>query len=434
MKDIKDLYQLFNLCSAITTDSRNITEGSMFFALKGTNFDGNKFAISALNKGAKIAVVDDKSLFGKDARLFFVDNVLKALQDLARYHRRQLGIPIIGITGTNGKTTTKELTTAILSTTYKTLATKGNLNNHIGVPLTLLQMTSQHQLAVIEMGASKKGDIKELVDIAEPNYGIITNIGKAHLAGFGSHEVVKQTKGELYDFLRKTDGIAFINKDDDTLVEMSKGIRCVEYSTKETFTSGSISQNNEMFISVIITDKDSNRESTIKTQLIGAYNLYNILAATCVGQYFSVSDKNIQKALKDYSPQNNRSQMIKSAKNTIIADAYNANPSSMANAIDNFAKISTKQGKVIIIGDMNELGEYSEQEHINMVISIEKVLPEAEKIYCGPILHRVIKNTSKVFPDVSELSKYLSKNTITNKLILIKGSNSIKLGDIIPLL
>lgn len=432
MKCIDEVYKLFLQCEGVTTDSREIKKNSMFIALKGANFNGNDYALEALQKGARFAVVDDEKLVVLDERIILVANTLNALQDLARYHRKKIGIPIIAITGTNGKTTTKELIASVLSTTYNILYTQGNLNNHIGVPLTLLRLKEEHQLAVIEMGASKKGDIKELVEIAEPNYGIITNIGTAHLQGFGSLEAIKKTKGELYDYIRENNGIVFVNADDTLLISMSQGIKQVLYSQKKVeFTNADILyRKNYIKLNLFFKGIDKDNKLEVRTNLVGDYNFCNVITAISVGQYFSVKDTDIKRALEEYKPNNSRSQLIQSNTNTIIADAYNANPSSMREAIINFSKIDTNKKKVLIVGDMNELGEQSPKLHIEIKELIEKIIPEATSLYCGKVFSKVLES-EQAFLSVKELKGYLREKPIINSFVLVKGSNSINLGEVI---
>lgn len=429
--NIEDIYKKFCESSGVCTDSRDIKKGCMFFAIKGDKFDGNQFALPSLEKGAWFAVVDDESLYGKDDRLLIVENTLKALQELAKMHRKKMDIPVVAITGTNGKTTTKELVSAVLSSSFNILSTTGNLNNHIGVPLTLLSLNVTHQIAVVEMGANHIGDIKELVDIALPNYGIITNIGLAHLQGFGSFEGVRKTKGELYDYLKSNDGVVFVNGDDALLMGMSKDIKRVVYSQKDLgFTRGKAIDDGSVLVKIAFKGKDEDKELVINSNLVGKYNIYNLLVAICVGQFFSVADSKIKESLEKYIPTNNRSQLIDKGTNTIISDAYNANPTSMREAINNFASIKTDKKKVVILGDMNELGTNSHDEHRKIISLVDELLPNAKKIYCGPIFSQIIQDEKNVFPSSKELTDYIKSEKINNSFILIKGSNSIKLYDI----
>ena len=388
----------------VTTDSRKISAGCVFVALKGDNFDGNMFALQALEQGASLAIVDDEQVYNAiqaagEYSALLVENSLLALQDLAREWRRYLGTRIIGITGTNGKTTTKELLAVVLSTKYKTHYTQGNLNNSIGVPLTLLQLTREHELAIVEMGASHPGDIKELVEVAEPNCGLITNVGKAHLQGFGSFEGVMQTKAELYDYLRAHGGFCFRNTDNPYLAQMAGDLETVAYST------GKMPEG---------------------TQLVGAYNSENIQAALCVGEYFGVDRESGLAAIRAYVPSNNRSQKTVTEKNTLIVDAYNANPTSMTAAINAF------KGDTYILGAMRELGEYSHTEHQNIVnMLLER---KADKVLLVGDEYRETTAPYPIFSNVEELCEHLKQQPISGCTILIKGSRSNKLEQVLPLL
>lgn len=350
-------------CGKVTTDSRNCPAGSMFIALKGATFNGNAFAAQALKQGCRYAVIDEPEYAGEGTIL--VEDCLKTLQQLANYHRRQLHLPVIGITGTNGKTTTKELISTVLSRKFNTLYTEGNLNNHIGVPLTLLRLNPQHEMAVVEMGASHPGDIKELVDIAEPDYGIITNVGRAHLQGFGSFEGVIRTKGELYDFLRAKGGATiFIQNENPYLNGIAGGLTCVRYGqTPGLYVSGELISCSP-FLSFRWAAGGISHE--VATHLIGSYNLDNMLAAVAIGRYFGVPDEDISDALASYLPHNNRSQLKETADNKLIVDAYNANPTSMMAALKNFRLIEAPH-KMVILGDMKELGTVSHEEHQKVV-------------------------------------------------------------------
>ena len=352
---IIDLYDLFIHNPQITTDSRNCPKGSIFFALKGDKFDGNQYAGKALASGCVYAVIDNPDYYIGE-RTILVDNVLKTLQQLAHHHRKVLGLPIIGITGTNGKTTTKELLAAVLSTKFNLLYTEGNFNNHIGVPLTLLRLTHDHEMAVIEMGASHPGDIKELVDIVHPNYGIITNVGRAHLEGFGSFEGVIRTKGELYDYIRRSKGKIFIKKENEYLQSIAKGIEQITYGNgDDAFASGQVVSCDPF---LVFNWKQQGKLHTVETHMIGSYNLDNVLAAVAVGRFFKIPAERISRAIAAYEPTNNRSQFKKTDNNELIIDAYNANPSSMKVALDNFITMPV-QPKAIILGDMRELGPTS---------------------------------------------------------------------------
>ena len=385
-----------SLC--VSTDTRNLPVGCVFFALHGANFDGNKFAKQALEQGAALAVIDNPEYALPDGTLL-VPNTLVALQDLARAWRRELGLPIIGITGTNGKTTTKELLATVLSTKYNLHYTQGNLNNQIGVPLTLLQITRAHELAIVEMGASHPGDIKELVDIAEPNCGLITNVGRAHLEGFGSFEGVQQTKKELYDYLREHQGFIFRNMDNLYLAKMAGDLQTIPYTTG-TMPNG--------------------------TNLVGEYNAENVSAAICVGEYFSISREQALEAIRQYVPTNNRSQKMQTANNQLIVDAYNANPTSMQAAINAF------KGDTYILGAMRELGEYSHLEHQNIV----NMLAERKAEYVFLVGEEYMQTTSPypVFENVDLLHKHLEEQPIKGKNILLKGSRSTKMEKLLDIL
>ena len=376
---ISELYELYLHNPKVTTDSRNCPFGSIFFALKGENFDGNQYASKALESGCAYAVIDNPDYITGD-RTILVDNVLKTLQQLAHRHRKALGTPVIGITGSNGKTTTKELLAAVLSTKYNLLYTEGNLNNHIGVPLTLLRLNHQHEMAIIEMGASHPGDIKELAEIAAPNYGIITNVGQAHLEGFGSFEGVIKTKGELYDYIRQTKGKIFIKKENEYLQPIAKGIEQISYGTDESsFASGKVASCSPF---LIFDWKQQGKIHTVETHLIGSYNLDNVLVAVAIGRYFKIPAERISRAIASYEPNNNRSQFKETEHNKLIIDAYNANPSSMKAAIDNFAAMQVDTPKAVILGDMRELGETSDALHAEIVKQIEQA--GFDKVYlCG---------------------------------------------------
>lgn len=386
---IIDLYDLFIHNPQITTDSRNCPKGSIFFALKGDKFDGNQYAGKALASGCVYAVIDNPDYYIGE-RTILVDNVLKTLQQLAHHHRKVLGLPIIGITGTNGKTTTKELLAAVLSTKFNLLYTEGNFNNHIGVPLTLLRLTHDHEMAVIEMGASHPGDIKELVDIVHPNYGIITNVGRAHLEGFGSFEGVIRTKGELYDYIRRSKGKIFIKKENEYLQSIAKGIEQITYGNgDDAFASGQVVSCDPF---LVFNWKQQGKLHTVETHMIGSYNLDNVLAAVAVGRFFKIPAERISRAIAAYEPTNNRSQFKKTDNNELIIDAYNANPSSMKVALDNFITMPV-QPKAIILGDMRELGPTSDELHAEVVEQIKK--GQFDKVFlCGEHFSKVGKEFS----------------------------------------
>jgi UDP-N-acetylmuramoyl-tripeptide--D-alanyl-D-alanine ligase len=428
--NIPGLYEIFLSHPVVTTDSRNIPKDSIFFALKGTNFNGNNFATDALQKGAAYAVIDEP-IANSDERLLLVDDVLDCLQQLARYHRDQLGLPILAITGTNGKTTTKELIAAVLSKKFKTNFTQGNLNNHIGVPLTLLAMDRSTEIGVVEMGANHPGEIKILCEIANPDFGIITNIGKAHLEGFGSFEGVIRTKSELYNFLKDKGGKCFINADNVILNKQAHGLEQIKYGQSTSYyLAGELASIDNYLVIKALFPKGW---LYLKSKLVGDYNFENLLAATCVGKYFEVDPILIQKALEDYIPSNNRSQLIRNDKNTIIMDAYNANPTSMMAALQNFANLKNDQ-KCVILGDMLELGETSQSEHQIIVDYIYN--QDFSSIYLvGPnFMNTSDSNKKKKFDTIELLSNYLKTQPIENKLILIKGSRGIHLEKILDLL
>ena len=425
---IIDLYDLFMHNPQITTDSRNCPKGSIFFALKGDKFDGNQYAGKALASGCVYAVIDNPDYYIGE-RTILVDNVLKTLQQLAHHHRKVLGLPIIGITGTNGKTTTKELLAAVLSTKFNLLYTEGNFNNHIGVPLTLLRLTHDHEMAVIEMGASHPGDIKELVDIVHPNYGIITNVGRAHLEGFGSFEGVIRTKGELYDYIRRSKGKIFIKKENEYLQSIAKGIEQITYGNgDDAFASGQVVSCDPF---LVFNWKQQGKLHTVETHIIGSYNLDNVLAAVAVGRFFKIPAERISRAIAAYEPTNNRSQFKKTDNNELIIDAYNANPSSMKVALDNFITMPV-QPKAIILGDMRELGPTSDELHAEVVAQIKK--GQFDKVFlCGEHFSKVGKEFSP-FATTEAMVEELRKQPLKGYHILIKGSHSMgleKLADIL---
>ncbi|MDB9150431.1 UDP-N-acetylmuramoyl-tripeptide--D-alanyl-D-alanine ligase [Parabacteroides distasonis] len=425
---IIDLYDLFIHNPQITTDSRNCPKGSIFFALKGDKFDGNQYAGKALASGCVYAVIDNPDYYIGE-RTILVDNVLKTLQQLAHHHRKVLGLPIIGITGTNGKTTTKELLATVLSTKFNLLYTEGNFNNHIGVPLTLLRLTHDHEMAVIEMGASHPGDIKELVDIVHPNYGIITNVGRAHLEGFGSFEGVIRTKGELYDYIRRSKGKIFIKKENEYLQSIAKGIEQITYGNgNDAFASGQVVSCDPF---LVFNWKQQGKLHTVETHMIGSYNLDNVLAAVAVGRFFKIPAERISRAIAAYEPTNNRSQFKKTDNNELIIDAYNANPSSMKVALDNFITIPV-QPKAIILGDMRELGPTSDELHAEVVEQIKK--GQFDKVFlCGEHFSKVGKEFSP-FATTEAMVEELRKQPLKGYHILIKGSHSMgleKLADIL---
>ncbi|MBK6619700.1 MAG: UDP-N-acetylmuramoyl-tripeptide--D-alanyl-D-alanine ligase [Saprospirales bacterium] len=429
MNSLELLYQLFLENPRISTDSRQIAAGSLFFALKGEHFDGNAFALDALAQGARVAVSDDPSLAGKKG-IFSVDHVLQTLQDLARHHRRQFPVPVIAITGSNGKTTTKELVSAVLASHYHTHFTKGNLNNHIGVPLTLLSMPPQTEVAVIEMGANRPGDIAELCAIAEPSHGLITNIGKAHLEGFGGLEGVKAGKSELYRFLESHDGLAFVNQNEAFLQELAQGLKLVvPYGIVERLTGvpGFLEIQllaEQPFLELAFLTPER-RSQTLQTQLIGRYNAENAATAIALGKYFKVPPEKIKKAIESYIPSNLRSQLIRKGSNTVVMDAYNANPTSMRNAIETFAQLSSGK-KVAILGDMLELGAASEAEH-RAILELAQGKGFEQLILVGPLFEEVKTPGVLHFASTPELAAWLGQHPFSDTHILLKASRRIGL-------
>ncbi len=409
----KELYELYCRQGRYTTDSRDCPAGSLFFALKGASFDGNKFALAALEKGCGYAVVDDREMFSgvDNSRIILVDDVLQAFKDMAREHRRRFSIPVIGITGTNGKTTTKELIAAVLGSKYNVMYTQGNFNNDIGVPKTLLRLTGEHDMAVVEMGASHPGDIKTLVETAEPTCGLITNVGRAHLQGFGSFEGVKKTKGELYDNLALRGKAVFLNTSDPDLVQMAeeRGVDTIAYA------KGQVANCNP-YLSVRLDDG-----TEIATRLVGTYNLANVLAAVTVGRHFGVEDARIKAALAEYEPSNNRSQLMVTASNRLVVDAYNANPTSMAAAIGYFSQLQTEEPKMAIIGEMRELGEVSVEEHRKIADMLAASGIDTVWLVGGEFAKT--GTAFPVFPDEAAVERSIAGNKPVHKCILIKGSN-----------
>ena len=412
----------------VSTDTRNLPAGCVFFALHGERFDGNKFALQALEQGASLAVIDDPEVFSTlnsqlstlNSRLLLVEDTLLSLQDLARAWRRELGLPIIGITGTNGKTTTKELLATVLSTKYNLHYTQGNLNNQIGVPLTLLQITRAHELAIVEMGASHPGDIKELVDIAEPNYGLITNVGRAHLEGFGSFEGVQRTKQELYDYLVAHGGTIFRNTDNPYLATMYQNAlqAAGDLQRSDLQDQGSDLQRSDLDYTSGVMPSG--------THLVGAYNAENVSAALCVGEYFGIDREQGLEAIRQYVPTNNRSQSMQTANNHLIVDAYNANPTSMQAAINAF------QGDTYILGAMRELGEYSHLEHQNLVNMLAE--RKADLVYLVGEEYRQTTSPYPIFDRVEELRAYLEQHPLRDRKILLKGSRSTKMETLLDIL
>ena len=426
--NLNELYELFLHHEKITTDSRHCPANSLFFALKGERFDGNQYAAKALEAGAAYAIIDNPEYLSGD-RMILVDNVLDCLQQLAHRHRKALGIPVIGITGTNGKTTTKELLASVLATKFNVLATEGNLNNQIGVPLTLLRMNPDHEIAVVEMGASHPGDIDELVHIVAPNYGLITNVGCAHLEGFGSFEGVLHTKGELYDYLRHTIGKIFINQENKDLMGIAHGLEQITYGQHEgAFAVGHVVESNPF---LTFDWKQQGKIHVVETHLVGAYNIDNVLAAVAVGRYFKIPAERISRAIAAYEPTNNRSQYKKTERNDLIIDAYNANPTSMKAALDNFASLPVHP-KAVVLGDMLELGKTSDELHSGIVRQLQA---EAfDKVYlCGQHFARTADSFPS-FTTTEELIAALRQDKLEGYHILIKGSHSMGLETVVELL
>lgn len=419
------LYEIYLKNPSVETDTRKIKAGDIFFALSGPNFNGNNFAFEALEKGAVYAIVD-QNLPNMDGRIIKVDNVLTSLQLLAKYHREQFDIPFIAITGSNGKTTTKELVSTVLASHFTTYTTQGNLNNHIGIPLTLLRVHADAEMAVIEMGANHQKEIASYCKYVEPNFGIITNCGKAHLEGFGGEEGVKKGKGELFDYLRQNSGTAFIYNDYDYLQEMSVGIEnIITYGTAEGYVTGKALAS-ESFLEVQIINEEI--PTIIKTQLVGDYNLPNVLCAVAIGKHFGVPFNKIITAIENYAPGNSRSQMIVRGTNHIILDAYNANPSSMKVAIENIAKIHADL-KVLMLGGMMELGEESIKEHENVIDTIKKYNWDKVVLVGGDFEKTV--HPFIFFKTSAEAIEWAKSQSFENNYILIKGSHSIQMEKII---
>jgi UDP-N-acetylmuramoyl-tripeptide--D-alanyl-D-alanine ligase len=433
MATIDSLYQHFLQHPTICTDTRNTTDGCLFFALKGDKFDANTFAAQAISQGAAYAIIDDEN-YQTDERCILVPDVLTALQDLAKHHRNQLNIPVIGLTGSNGKTTTKELINAVLAQKYTSFATKGNLNNHIGVPLSILSLTSKTEIAVIEMGANHQKEIEFLCDIAQPTHGLITNIGMAHLDGFGGFEGVKKGKAELFAYLKSQDGTAFINRDNPYIMEMSEKAmlnKVVYYGTEANNTVSGKLLKSDPFIELSWTNNAGSFNTEI--HLTGAYNFENILAAIVIGQFFEVNPDQINAGLSGYLPNNNRSQITKTATNTVICDFYNANPSSIAAALKNIELLSS-DNKTIIIGDMFELGQESPAQH-------QLIIEQAEKLSINTLIfigHHFSEakraNKGHFFSTPAEAQAFLKENPINNSLVLLKGSRGMALEQLLPLL
>ncbi len=423
---IQELYQLYIQSYTVSTDTRKISPNCLFFALKGDNFNGNQFAVQALEKGAAYAIVDEVA-FQASSKTILVDDVLETLQSLARYHRAQLGIPIIALTGSNGKTTTKELINVVLSTKLRTTATFGNLNNHIGVPLTLLSMTPDTEIGIVEMGANHLKEIEFLCTIALPDYGYITNFGKAHLEGFGSLDGVVKGKTELYQYLKGNDKTVFVNSNDSKQLEYSTPIKRITFGNANADLQIDLAEANPFVVLQYYA-------FTIQSKLIGAYNFNNIAAAIAIGNYFKVDDGSIVKAIENYTPENNRSQIINKGTNKIILDAYNANPSSMEVALENLAGLSDTH-KIAIIGDMFELGTTAELEHQD-IVELVSALPIATTFFIGENFYKttIAKPKLQSFKTFDDFKKHFTTLDIENTTILIKASRGMALERVIDLL
>lgn len=417
---MEELYRLYKQFPAISTDTRNIIPDSIFFGIKGANFDGNQFTEQALRLGARYAVTDDKKYIGQE-NCIVVDNSLETLQQLALYHRRHLNIPVIGITGTNGKTTTKELLLAVLSGKYKTVATVGNLNNHIGVPLTLLTIMPDTEIAIVEMGASHPGEIAFLCDLVIPTHGIVTNIGTGHMEGFGSLSAIIETKTALYRAVINSNGTIFQNADDEILRENLHYDKVVYYSQNDHYDIHGrvISMDPYLHIEIL--------ENRITTHLTGDYNLYNFLCAAAVGDYFEINKNDLIDALSAYRPTNHRSQVVKAGTNTIIADYYNANPSSMKAALQNLGSIDFP-GKAAILGDMLELGPLSLSEHRDIINLCRQL--EINAYFIGDEFSKAGDGANNIFPDTAAINLYLNSHPLENSLVLVKGSRGIHLEEL----
>lgn len=470
--NIQELYNKFRECGSVTTDSRAVKGGEMFFALKGENFDGNEYALKALDAGAAYAVVSECSEVAKsccpemtqqsvagsvdsvavsagagnpyDGKVIPVPDTLLALQELARYHRSTTfvdGKPltVIGLTGTNGKTTTKELIKTVLSVKYRVTATEGNLNNSIGVPLTLLKINSETQIAVVEMGASHPGDIKELVSVALPNYGLITNVGRCHLLGFGSFEGVMKTKGELYDYIQRTADKAFLNVDNPDLCKMASerpDLLTIPYGVKYQNVTVHAASDGCPFLKMTVPSPEDGTAVEIVTHLVGAYNADNVMAAIAVGKEFGISLQEAAGAIASYIPSNNRSQLVRTGRNTLIVDAYNANPTSVNAALDNFGMLNATD-KAVMLGDMLELGDFSEKEHLDIVTRVKNMGVKA--FFVGKEFGKALEQSKSTgalfhFNTSAELASWLVANPLDGCMILVKGSRGTRMEKVIPVL
>lgn len=427
MEKIEKIYQHYTKSYTVTTDSRCITKDCVFIALKGEHFDGNDFAYKAAEDGIAACVIADRQDLPRHERLFVVDDSLKTLQQLAKHHRESLDIPVIGITGTNGKTTTKELIAAVLTRKYNIIYTQGNFNNHLGVPLTLLRIKPETEIAVVEMGANHPGEIRQLAEIAQPTIGIITNIGRAHLEGFGSYEEIIKTKFEMYQYVHEHEGMLFVSKDDRLLMDLSGDM------PKITYGGNSNSTINGDFVSANPFLKVSHCWHEFETKLIGEYNFSNVMAAIAIGWRFGIDIYDMHNAISEYTPTNGRSQLVETQKNRVILDAYNANPTSMSHAVRNFRNIC-KDDNMLILGDMRELGADSQKEH-ETIFELINELGFSNVILVGQEFRKVCKNSSfPTFDNIDDLCKHIEKHPIKGMDILVKGSNSMKLGKVVEFL
>ena len=421
---MEEIYGIYQQYPSVQTDTRKLQKGDLYFALKGPSFNGNTFARQAIEKGAAYAVIDEAE-YAVEGKTILVEDVLTTLQQLALYHRRQLDIPFLAITGSNGKTTTKELIHAVLSTTFKTYTTEGNLNNHIGVPLTILKIRKDAQMAVIEMGANHQREIASYCEIALPTHGLITNCGKAHLEGFGGVEGVRKGKGELFDFIRSHEGTVFLMNDYEYLQDMSRGIpHALTYGTQEAAIRGEVSQS-DPFLHVLFS---KGLIGEIRTSLVGSYNLPNVLAAVAVGKFFQVAEEDIISAIEGYAPSNSRSQLVNKGTSKIILDAYNANPSSMKAAIDNFAR-AEGDNKYLLLGAMAELGEESIREHENLIKEISRHQWKAVLLVGGDFLS--ITHPFLSFATADDAGSWLKDQNIQDAYLLVKGSRSMQMEKVL---
>ncbi|HOV10440.1 MAG TPA: UDP-N-acetylmuramoyl-tripeptide--D-alanyl-D-alanine ligase [Bacteroidales bacterium] len=426
--NIEQLYEIFLAHPSISTDTRKLTPDSLFFALRGEHFNGNKFAQQALDNGVAYAIIDDKEYSCND-KTILVDNVLECLQNLAAFHRSKLNIPVIGISGSNGKTTSKELIYAVLSEKYKVFSTQGNLNNHIGVPLSILQITPQHEMAVIEMGANHVGEIQQLCKISQPDYGLITNVGKAHLEGFGNFENVIKAKTELYRYLEQNDGLVFINFNNTILKAHALNIRQYSYGTN---------QQADVHTTFIVANPYvklywENKKTIIESKLIGKYNFENILCAIAIGEYFQVGHEQIKHAVENYFPSNSRSEFIHKEDNTIILDAYNANPTSMIAALENF-NLMQSMNKVVMLGDMLELGAYKKTEHEKIIEFLNNSNYNQVFLVGSNFFEANTRNDFLTFKSSQQLRDYLKINPLHHALILVKGSRGTQMEHVLSAL